>query len=132
MTEDADDPNGEGWCHLRLNWRAEKVSEFFQILDSRASANRKEFMKERTKRTSSGESRKRAPTDAPAWAIKSPVATRAIRGAAAASRRARGCGGIRTRGGGRDNGSRRLEANSTSARREITFSAQDVLDSISN
>ncbi len=132
ITEDADDPNGEGWCHLRLNWRAEKVSEFFQTLDSRASANRKEFMKERTKRTSSGESRKRAPTDAPAWAIKSPVATRAIRGAAAASRRARGCGGIRTRGGGRDNGSRRLEANSTSARREITFSAQDVLDSISN
>ena len=67
-------------------------------------------MKERTKRTSSGESRKRAPTDhdAPAWAIKSPVATQAIRGGAAASRRARGCGGIRTRGAGRDNGSRRL------------------------
>ena len=75
MMEDADDPYGEGWCHLRLNWRAEKVSEFFQTLDSRASANRKEFMRERTKRTSSGESRKRAPTDAPAWAIKSPVAT---------------------------------------------------------
>ena len=62
MSEEDDDPNGEGWCHLRLNWRA----EFFQTLDSRASANRKEFMKERTKRTSSGESRKRAPTDTPA------------------------------------------------------------------
>ena len=80
-----------------LNWRAEKVSEFFQTLDSRASANRKEFMEERTKRTSSGESRKRVPTDAPDWAIKSPVATREIRGAASASRRACGCGGIRTR-----------------------------------
>jgi hypothetical protein len=78
-------------------------------------------MKERTKRTSSGESRKCAPTDAPAWAIKSPVATRAIRGSAAASRRARGGRGIRIRGGGRGNGSSRLEASSTSARTEITF-----------
>jgi hypothetical protein len=41
MSEDDDDPNGEGWCHLRLNWHAEKVSEFFQTLDSRARANRK-------------------------------------------------------------------------------------------
>ncbi len=47
-------------------------------MDSRASPNRKEFMKERTKRTSSGESRKRAPNDAPAWAIKSLVTTRAF------------------------------------------------------
>jgi hypothetical protein len=55
MSEDDDDPNGEGWCHLRLNWRAERVSEFFQTLDSRARAIRKEFMKGRTKRTFSGE-----------------------------------------------------------------------------
>jgi hypothetical protein len=41
MSEDDDDPYGEGWCYLRQNWRAEKVSEFFQTLDSRARANRK-------------------------------------------------------------------------------------------
>lgn len=79
-------------------------------------------MKERTKITRSALSRKRAPNDAPAWAVKSvetaeiadPVNTNRTRGR-----------GIRTRrGGGAGTGPR------STARRTITYSAQEVLNSI--
>ena len=69
MSEDEDAENGEGWCHLKLNWRSETVSKFFRLLDSRAKAKKKTHMSQTTKRTKIGLSNKRAPNNAPERAL---------------------------------------------------------------
>ena len=65
MSEDEDDTVGEGWRHKELSWRSDYVTEFLRKLDVRVQQSKKEFVKERTKRTSSGVSTKKAPKDAP-------------------------------------------------------------------
>jgi hypothetical protein len=122
MSEDADASDGEGWCHMKLNWRADDLTHFFRMLDNRANERRKDHVKERTKRTRSALSRKRAPNDAPAWAVK-PVETAEIAGPVNTNR-TRGRG-IRTHGGGGAGTGPRSTARST-----ITYSAQEVLNSI--
>ncbi|CAB4012426.1 Hypothetical predicted protein [Paramuricea clavata] len=125
ISEDADASDG-GWCHMKLNWRADDLTQFFGTLDIRANERRKDHVKERTKRTHSALSRKRAPNDAPAWAVK-PVETAEIAGPVNTNR-TRGRG-IRTRGGGRGGGAG--TGPRSTARRTITYAAQEVLNSIS-
>ena len=33
MSEDMDASDGDGWCHLKLNWRADEVTKLFDTLD---------------------------------------------------------------------------------------------------
>ncbi|XP_028417944.1 uncharacterized protein LOC114544589 [Dendronephthya gigantea] len=121
MSEDEDDTDGEGWRHLELPWRANNVTQFLRTLDSRIKDTKKEFMKERTKRTSSGLSFKKAPKDAPTWAVKQSLRTEFNKSASASrggtALRTRGGRGVRTRGG---------------VRRSISYSAKDVLSSFTD
>lgn len=48
MSEDDDVTDEEGWCHLKLTWRANDVTRFFRELDQRSNAN-KEYLAERIK-----------------------------------------------------------------------------------
>lgn len=121
MSEDEDDTVGGGWRHMELSWRSDEVTQFLRTLDNRAEESKKEFVKERTKRTCSGISAKKAPKDAPSWAVKQVQRTEHISDQLASSARegpairTRGGRGVRTRGG---------------VRRSISYSAKEVLSSL--
>ena len=124
MSEDEDTAGGDGWRHLQLTWRTE-VTQFFRKLDNRANRMKKDNLKERTKRTCTGISKKRAPKDAPTWALK-PTSRNEIPHPACSTRTPGG--GVRTCGGGSGRGAE-TESRS-SARRAITYSADDVVNSL--
>ena len=125
MTEDEDTAGGDGWRHLQLTWRTNEVTQVFRTLDNRANRMKKDNLKERTKRTCPGVSKKCALKDAPTWAVKPTSRNEIPR--PACSTRTRG-GGIRTCGGGSGRG---VETESrSSARRAITYSADDVVNSL--
>ena len=78
MSEDADASDGDGWCHLKLNWRADRMTNLFNTLDDRARGKKKEYMIETTGRTKFGNSTNQARKDASQYAIK-PTATPIVR-----------------------------------------------------
>ena len=149
MSEDADASDGDGWCHLKLNWRADEVTKLFDTLDDRARGKRKEYMSEPTGRTKVGSSTKQPPKDAPQWAIK-PTVTPSLRMPEATQRHSqarsgatpgRGTGrrGARTRGARNSSqtrtfsGRRNVANQSTSretARKGINYSTQEVVSAI--
>ncbi|CAB4045462.1 Hypothetical predicted protein, partial [Paramuricea clavata] len=108
ISKDEDESEGEGWRHMELPWRSDELTQFFRTLDDRLKETKKEYAKDRTRRTKLGVSNKKAPKNAPAWAVKDVEPVQHARGDRPTARgrgalgvRQRGGRGVRTRGGGR-------------------------------
>ena len=128
MSEDEDAENG-GWCHLKLNWRSETVSKFFCLLDSRAKAKKKPHMSQTTKRTKIGLSYKRAPNNAPEWALK-PAQPKPTESRSAKNNMSGKNLVLTTREERISSQTPVSTGQRPGARRAINYSAQDVVDSI--
>ena len=122
MSEDADGSDGDGWCHLKLNWRADEVTNRFNTLDDRASEKKKMTetkMTETTGRTKFGNSTNQPRKNAHQWAIK-PTATPSVRRQEAAQRHSQARSSATLVGGTGHRGSRTRGARNSSQTRTVT------------
>lgn len=120
MSEDEDDTDEEGWRHMELSWRSNDITQFLRTLDNRITETKKEFMQERTKRTSTRISSNSLPKDAPAWAVKQFLPTEHDNHSTSGARGGSALRAQRGRGGRTRRG----------VRRSITYFANNVLSSL--